>query len=190
MSFIYSSLSRFFNNLLSSLGFLHKEASLLLLGLDNAGKTTLLHRLATGHVRPFPPTDRPRQDAFQIGGVQFAAWDLGGHEAVRHLWCDYCPQVSAVFFIIDANDNERLEEAGYELDALIGEQILAGLPIAILLNKCDLETAVTTQHVCETIDYERLRHVQGKERMGMFRISVLTGEGYTDAFRWVSDNFI
>src|SRR3569623_642348 len=107
------------------MGLSNKQGSLLLLGLDNAGKTTLLHKLASGgEVRPFPPTDRPRQDQFSCNSgsgrrVQFRAWDLGGHEAVRLLWEDYGPLVSAVLFLIDATDTNRLVEAGYELDALL-----------------------------------------------------------------------
>ena len=185
---LFDSLSQLWDALLTSLGLAGKEGSLLLLGLDNAGKTTLLHRLRTGDIRPFPPTDRPYQDSFQHGRIQFQAWDLGGHEAVRHLWEDYVStQVSAVVFIIDAADNERLEEAGYELDALIGEKLLEGLPIAVLLNKCDLETAMSTSEICQRIDYDNLVKTQGAERMSIFRISVLEGEGYQDAFRWISE---
>ena len=119
-----SALVNFWNSLwetlLSSLGLGGgKEGTLLLLGLDNAGKTTLLHRLRTGDVKHFPPTDRPYQsDAFSYQGITFQAWDVGGHEAVRHIWEDYVCECSAVLFLVDATDADRMEEAGFELDAL------------------------------------------------------------------------
>jgi len=225
MSFLLDSLYRFWSSLLQSLGLqTTKSASILLLGLDNAGKTTLLHRLSTqGQLRPFPPTDRPRQDSFQAGNINFQAFDLGGHEAVRHLWEDYVnSQISAVVFLVDAADVERLEEAGYELDALLSggagssggrnshsvnnngnhhgmatddddddsDNVIAHLPVAILLNKCDLEQAADTDLILEKMDYAHLQKLHGAEKLRVFRISVLQGTGYHDAFRWIGSNFL
>ena len=236
MSFVWDSFYRFWSSLLQSLGWqTTKSASILLLGLDNAGKTTLLHRLSTqGQLRPFPPTDRPRQDSFQAGPIHFQAFDLGGHEAVRHLWEDYVnSQISAVVFLVDAADVERLEEAGYELDALLSggagsggrnssslrnngnhhgmasvddnnnnnnnndddddddsDHVLAQLPVAILLNKCDLEQAAETDLILEKMDYAHLQKLHGADKLRVFRISVLQGTGYHDAFRWIGSNFL
>jgi len=190
MSFLLKGLSWLWDTLWSSLGLAGKQGSLLVLGLDNAGKTTLLYTLQTGgDIRSFPPTDRPALNSFRAHNIQFQAWDLGGHEAVRHLWQDYVAEsVNAVLFLIDAADDQRLEEAGYELDALIGEKLLQGLPVAVLLNKCDLEdAALSTETICERIEWDRLvREQGGAELMTIYRISVLTGEGYPQAFRWIS----
>lgn len=79
MSFLYEAWRSLWNALWSALGFEGKQGSLLLLGLDNAGKTTLLHRLRTGDIRSFPPTDRPHHvETFSCQGISFQAWDLGG----------------------------------------------------------------------------------------------------------------
>lgn len=164
-----------------------KEGTLLLLGLDNAGKTTLLHRLRTGDVKHFPPTDRPYQsDKFSFQGLTFQAWDLGGHEAVRHIWEDYACECSAVIFLVDATDTSRIEEAGFELDALIGEKLVEGIPIAVLFNKCDLPAAVPSRDICEKMNYDELAKLHGEDKFHAFRISVLRGEGYQQAFRWVA----
>jgi GTP-binding protein SAR1 len=178
-------------SLWKALGLHGKEGSLVVLGLDNAGKTTLLHRLRTGgDVRSFPPTDRPHQtEKFECQNIQFQAWDLGGHEAVRHLWEDYVCESSAVLFLIDASDSDRLEEAAFELDALVGERVVEGLPVAVLLNKCDLETALPSTEICERLHYSELQRMQGDDKIAIFRISVLRGEGYQGAFRWIS-NFL
>ena len=75
MSGILSWLSSLLSSLLASLGLSEKKGTILLLGLDNAGKTTLLHRLRTGTVQHFPPTDRPNRETFEVeGGVTFQAW--------------------------------------------------------------------------------------------------------------------
>mmetsp|Transcript_48504 Transcript_48504/g.82799 ORF Transcript_48504/g.82799 Transcript_48504/m.82799 type:complete len:102 (+) Transcript_48504:57-362(+) len=83
MSWIFSWLGEYLSSFLSGLGLLNKEASILIVGLDNAGKSTLMHRLAKGSFGSFPPTEKPSCDEFQAAGVKFKAWDLGGHEAVR-----------------------------------------------------------------------------------------------------------
>ena len=189
---LYETLRSVVDSLWKALGFFEgKEGTLVVLGLDNAGKTTMLHRLRTGgEVRSFPPTDRPHQtEEFETTGVKFKAWDMGGHEAVRHLWEDYICDSSAVLFLIDAVDSKRFEEAAFELDALIGEKVVQDLPVAILLNKCDLDEASSTAEVCESINYEELRKMQGEDKVAVFRMSVLKGQGYQDAFRWVA-NFL
>lgn len=164
---MWTYLQSLIRSFLQSWGLLGKEGTLLVLGLDNAGKTTLLHRLKTGgEIRSFPPTDRPTLEDFTLPGtaLHFTAWDLGGHEAVRHLWEDYVStQVSAVLFLIDATDSDRLEEAAFELDALVGEQLLAGLPVAILLNKCDIPEACSTDEICQRIEFTRLQYEHAQQ---------------------------
>ena len=87
--------------LLFTLGLQNKKATIVLVGLDNAGKTTLLHRLASGGLSSFPPTEKPHADRFALGGVSFRAWDLGGHDSVRHLWDDFLPDAHGVVFLVE-----------------------------------------------------------------------------------------
>lgn len=184
---ILSWISSILSSLLTSLGLTSKQGTILLLGLDNAGKTTLLHRLRTGSVQFFPPTDRPHLETFRVeGGVSFAAWDLGGHEAVRHLWEDYACDADAVVFLVDASDPERFDEVRDEIDALVGEGTIEGIPLAVVLNKCDLPEARGSAEVAEGVGYEELAMRHGEGVMRMFRISVLRGEGYQEAFRWIA----
>ena len=221
MMFLWETVSNWLSVLWQSLGLTGKQGSVVLLGLDNAGKTTLLHRLRTGRVQQhaFPPTDRPSAAAnrFVYQGVALAAWDLGGHEVVRHLWADYVAAEQAqhgshmaILFLIDAADLERMEEAGYELDHLIHESLLATAatnakengetttlssspsslpPLAILLNKCDVETAASTDEVCQRIDYPALQQAYPADRLRLFRGSVWNEQGYPEAFRWMADFF-
>jgi GTPase SAR1 family protein len=78
-------LKSFFTGLLQQMGFLNKRATIVLLGLDNAGKTTLQYKLKHGNVQAFVPTQRAKEEELTIGGVSIKAWDLGGHQAVRSL---------------------------------------------------------------------------------------------------------
>ena len=188
MSSLITYVKSFFARLLETLGLTHKKGTILLLGLDNAGKTTFLHKLKTDSIYNFAPTERANVESFKIEGIQFAGWDLGGHEAVRHLWEDYVCEASAVLFLIDAADYERLDECNAELDALAGEGVLGNVPLAILLNKCDLEEAqiYSSEDVAEQIGYGEILERHGEDKVAMFRMSVYRGEGYQDAFRWVA----
>jgi GTPase SAR1 family protein len=80
----------------------------VLLGLDNAGKTTLLNLLLTGKFQRFDRTMRARQQTVSVGHVKFNAWDLGGHEAARSSWSDFYLQCGGVVFMVDAADPARL----------------------------------------------------------------------------------
>ena len=179
-------LQKLFQSLLQTLGLSQKNGSILLLGLDNAGKTTFLHKLKTSKIQSFAPTERAHVEHFRMQGIQFAGWDLGGHEAVRHLWEDYVCEASAVMFLVDAADYGRFEECRGELDALVGEGVLKGVPLAVLLNKCDLVEAQGSEFIADEIGYHDVLDGHGENLVRMFRISVFRGEGYQDAFRWIA----
>lgn len=207
MSSIIASIQAFITNILVSFGLIHKKGTILFLGLDNAGKTTFLHKLKTNSLyNAFPPTNRAHLESFSFGRIKFAGWDLGGHEAVRHLWEDYVCEASAVMFLVDAADWGRLDEVRDELDALVGEKVLDNVPLAIMLNKCDLVEAQGSEVLADAIGYQDIvqQYRQGQqwngnrdsneeegddghlERVKMFRMSVYRGEGYQDAFQWIS----
>ncbi len=217
-------------SILQSLGLYQKQGTILFLGLDNAGKTTLLHRLRTNTLLAFSPTERPHQEQFYMQNIRFIGWDLGGHEAVRHIWGDYIGMdgVSGILFMIDASDFERLEDVREELDELINgdgglkdicdvdDDIGDGgdnnaekkscIPLAILLNKCDLEEAHDSENIQEAIGFHELiadyenginlddsdhDYTDGEgndpiELIRMYRTSVWRGEGYQDAFQWIA----
>ena len=126
-----------------------KSATVATVGLDNAGKSTLLHRLAFGSMAELPPTETASSRTFTAGNVRFKAWDLGGHESWRKLWETFVLGAHGVMFLVDSVAADRIDEARDELDGIfdvVAEQVLAGtagaIPIAVLFNKRDLVDAL------------------------------------------------
>jgi GTPase SAR1 family protein len=190
--------------LLQQIGFsADRSGTVVVLGLDNAGKSTLLLRCATGALASVPPpTQRAREESFRLGGVIFRAWDLGGHEAVRHLWSSFCGGAcDGIVFIIDASDEARFEEAGEELELLLADLLLlaekavgegaeaAALPppVAVLLNKCDLAAAKEEREIIQAVGLDEICADQPRLRVRTFGCSVFENRGFQPAFRWLAE---
>eukprot|EP01056_Protomagalhaensia_sp_Gyna25_P004843 Protomagalhaensia_sp_Gyna_25__4842@NODE_4_length_9419_cov_51_362367_g3_i0_p5_GENE_NODE_4_length_9419_cov_51_362367_g3_i0NODE_4_length_9419_cov_51_362367_g3_i0_p5_ORF_typecomplete_len190_score20_87Arf/PF00025_21/3_8e53Ras/PF00071_22/3_4e17SRPRB/PF09439_10/4e16Roc/PF08477_13/3_1e10Galpha/PF00503_20/12Galpha/PF00503_20/1_3e07Gtr1_RagA/PF04670_12/4_6e07GTP_EFTU/PF00009_27/8_7e06FeoB_N/PF02421_18/6_6e06MMR_HSR1/PF01926_23/2_2e05PduVEutP/PF10662_9/0_14AAA_22/PF13401_6/0_19AAA_28/PF13521_6/0_07RsgA_GTP len=181
-----------FWGILNWLGLSHKNAKLLFLGLDNAGKTTLLHVLKDDHLSTHVPTVHPHSEELIMGGVKFQTFDLGGHETARRIWKDYYATVDGVIFMIDAADHSRFAEAKEELDMLLNAQELSGIPIAVLGNKIDEPAAASEDDLRYAIGLPS--HVTyGKEKgeatgraVEVFMCSIVQRIGYAEAFNWMA----
>ena len=127
---------------LAKFGIFLKKGRLLVLGLDNAGKSTLLTVLLRNEVAPTAPTHQPVTDEIKVGYLKLRAVDMGGHEIARRMWLQYSHEADGIVYIVDAVDRERFQEAALELHKLLAAAALpAGAPVLILANKVDLPHA-------------------------------------------------
>jgi GTP-binding protein SAR1 len=185
-----SFLSGALRGLLALFGLFKDERTLIIIGLDNAGKTTLLHKLRYGQVRSFVPTQRPASEEIEVGNVSFKAWDLGGHEAVRALWQQYELAADAVVFVIDSADLSRIKEARSELERAVALTADSGIPIAVMANKQDRRTALRAPELEAQLDLANIACAEpapadGRSRVRLFECSLVNGTGYVEALTWL-----
>jgi GTP-binding protein SAR1 len=178
----------------SALGLYNKKARILFLGLDNAGKTTLLHMLRDDKVMIHEPTRHPQSEELIIGTIKFNAFDLGGHAAARRLWRQYFTAVDAIVFLVDAADPGRFGESREELNKLLTDDDLSKCPFLILGNKIDARGAVPEDVLKRELGIENTtgkRHGSkppaASQPIEVFMCSVVKRAGYVDGFKWLAE---
>jgi GTP-binding protein SAR1 len=121
--------------------------------------------------------------------------DLGGHDVARDLWTDYFVACNAVIYLVDCNDRDRFAESKAELDKLLNNDQLQGIPFLILGNKIDMQRAASEHDLKTALGLHP--HLTGKQRgrtdlpkgmrpLEIFMVSVILRKGYREGFQWLA----
>ncbi|CAH8480916.1 unnamed protein product [Dicrocoelium dendriticum] len=134
-----------------------QEVRILLLGLDNAGKTTILKQLASEDINQTTPTLGFNIKSVHSQGFKLNVWDIGGLQRIRPYWRNYFENTDVLVYVIDSSDKERLGETGQELAELLTEEKLSGVPVMVFANKQDLPTAESADRISNRLDLLKIR---------------------------------
>jgi ADP-ribosylation factor-like protein 3 len=158
-----------------------KEARLLVLGLDNAGKTTILKKLSDEDITHIMPTQGFNIKSVVKDGFKLNVWDVGGQREIRPYWRNYFDNTDALVYVIDSADSERLEEVNVEISRLLEEEKLAGIPLLVFANKQDLLSALAASDIAAGLNLHAL-----KDRAWQIQpCSAKTGEGLAEGLEWL-----
>lgn len=157
------------------------QARVLVLGLDNAGKTTILYRLHAGEVVRTVPTIGFNVETVQYKNVKFQVWDLGGQTSIRPYWRCYYPNTQAIIFVVDSSDAERLDTACQEFHAILSEEELSRAAVVVFANKQDVPDALPDSQIAEALKLDSIKDRQ----WAIFRTSAVKGQGIWEGMEWL-----
>ncbi|AMD22587.1 HHL183Cp [Eremothecium sinecaudum] len=167
-----------------------EQYSVLILGLDNAGKSTFLeqlksiYRLSSRPLEKIVPTVGQNVATIPVDkNTLLKFWDVGGQEALRAMWSEYYIHAHGIIFIIDSSDKYRLEECCDSLQKTITDDDIEGIPIIMLANKQDREDKMELHDIKQVFN-KLAQHLDARDSR-VLPVSALNGEGIASAVEWL-----
>ena len=178
MGFIFSKILDFFSRS-------RNKFKIILLGIQNAGKTTILYRLSIGQLVKTTPTIGSNVEEISYNNIKLQAWDLGGQESSRSMWDVYFTNTDAIIYVIDTSD-ETYDDSKTQFYKLLKNDTLKNAIILIYANKQDLPGAKNVSEIIQIYGLDNIKdhvwHIQP--------CSAQTGEGLITGMKWLSDQLI
>mmetsp|Transcript_1036 Transcript_1036/g.3381 ORF Transcript_1036/g.3381 Transcript_1036/m.3381 type:complete len:245 (-) Transcript_1036:290-1024(-) len=171
--------TKLFNKLFSK-----KEMRILMVGLDAAGKTTILYKLKLGEIVTTIPTIGFNVETVEYKNISFTVWDVGGQDKIRPLWRHYFQNTQGLIFVVDSNDRDRVSEARDELHRMLNEDELRDAVLLVFANKQDLPNAMTAAEITDKLGLHSIR-----QRHWFIQSTCATsGEGLYEGLDWLATN--
>ena len=159
-----------------------KEAKILVLGLDNAGKTTLLKFLSNDAPSKIEePTKGFNVKTICKEGFKLNVWDIGGQSAIRTYWENYYDRTDALVFVVDSSDDYRLDETTSVFKILLAEPKLEKVPILVFANKQDKNDALQPNEIMEKMQLGNI----SDRKWSINACVATTGEGVEEGMKWL-----
>jgi len=159
-----------------------KQMRILMVGLDAAGKTTILYKLKLGEIVTTIPTIGFNVETVEYKNISFTVWDVGGQDKIRPLWRHYFQNTQGLIFVVDSNDRERIAEAQDELTKMLQEDELRDAVLLVFANKQDLPNAMSAGELTEKLGLQNLRN----RRWYIQATCAVQGNGLYEGLDWLS----
>lgn len=160
----------------------NRAYKLLVVGLNNAGKTSILYSLQLNRFITTQPTIGGNAEEIHFKNLTFIAWDLGGQEQLREAWHLYYTATDAVIFVVDSAEPTRFTIAKKELHALIAHEELKNACILVLANKQDLQGAMPPEQIIDALGLTAFKD----RRWTVMGCSAVTQHGLHEGMSWIS----
>ena len=154
-----------------------------MVGLDAAGKTTILYKLKLGEVVTTIPTIGFNVEQVDYKNISFTVWDVGGQDKIRPLWRHYYQNTEGLIFVVDSNDKDRIDAAREELQKMLQEDELKDSVVLVFANKQDLPNALSAPQVTEALGLHNLR----MRKWFIQAACATTGDGLYEGLEWLKD---
>jgi len=158
------------------------DMRILMVGLDAAGKTTILYKLKLGEVVTTIPTIGFNVETVEYKNINFTVWDVGGQDKIRPLWRHYYQGTQGLIFVVDSNDRDRVEDAKEELNKMLNEDEMRDAVLLVFANKQDLPNAMPAAEVTEKLGLHNMRNRQWFIQSAC----ATTGDGLYEGLDWLS----
>lgn len=164
-----------------------KEVRILVLGLDNAGKTTIVRKFCGESIDTIEPTLGFSIKTITHKNYSLNIWDVGGQRTIRAYWRNYFEQTDGLIWVVDSSDRERLQMCREELMKLLQQEKLMGASLVIFANKQDLGGALSLEEIRDVLGLETEANFE-KRHWSIFACSAVTGEGLSRGIDWIVDD--
>jgi len=160
-----------------------RDMRILMVGLDAAGKTTILYKLKLGEIVTTIPTIGFNVETVEYKNISFTVWDVGGQDKIRPLWRHYFQNTDGLIFVVDSNDRERIAEARDELNRMLAEDELRDAVVLVFANKQDLPQAMNPAEITDKLGLHNMRN-----RNWYIQATCATnGDGLYEGLDWLSN---
>eukprot|EP00039_Didymoeca_costata_P029214 m.23659 g.23659 ORF g.23659 m.23659 type:complete len:179 (+) comp7528_c0_seq2:173-709(+) len=162
--------------------FSEKQHRLVIVGLDNAGKSTIFYQFALNDVVVTSPTIGSNVEDIQFKNLKFSMWDVGGQDSLRESWETYYSGAEGLIFVVDSTDVDRMSIAKKELHKMMAHEDLRTAQVLIYANKQDAKGALSASDISQSLSLTTMTH----HSYHIQACCALTGEGLYEGMEWLA----
>lgn len=154
---------------------------ILMLGLDNAGKTTIVKKIMNEDINSISPTLGFIIKTIEYEGYKLNIWDVGGQKTLRTYWKNYFEKTDTLIWVVDATDRERIGDCRRELESLLLQERLLGASLLVFKNKSDVPGSMTEEEVRQGLQLDSIK----THKWTIMACSAMTGMNLQEGLQWV-----